>query len=291
MADAFIFDHVRTPRGRGKPDGSLHGITPIQLAAQALQAVRDRNELDTALLDDIVLGCGSPIGEQGADIARGAALVANFDESVPGQVLTRVCASGREAGYQAAARGTSRPVEWRQADAMQLPFEDAVFDVVVCQFGVMFFPDKAKAFAETRRVLTPGGAFVFNVWDRIDENELADTVTTALASVFPDDPPRFMARTPHGYGDCDVICRDLLAGGFAAPVQLDTVTMRSVAPSARVAGVAFCQGTPLRAEIEARDPAGLEKATDAAAKAVAGRFGAGAVSAKMQAHVVTVTRD
>ena len=192
---------------------------------------------------------------------------------------------------QAAARGTSRPVEWRQADAMQLPFEDAAFDVVVCQFGAMFFPDKAKAFAETRRVLTPGGAFVFNVWDRIDENELADTVTTALASVFPDDPPRFMARTPHGYSDCDVICRDLLAGGFVAPVQLDTVTMRSVAPSARAAGIAFCQGTPLRAEIEARDPGGLEKATDAAAHAVAGRFGAGGVNAKMQAHVVTVTRD
>ncbi|MDH4105503.1 MAG: acetyl-CoA C-acyltransferase, partial [Gammaproteobacteria bacterium] len=75
MADAFIYDHVRTPRGRGKPDGSLHSITPIQLAVQTLQAVRDRNHLDTALLDDVVLGCVSPIGEQGADIARVAALV------------------------------------------------------------------------------------------------------------------------------------------------------------------------------------------------------------------------
>jgi acetyl-CoA C-acetyltransferase len=104
MADAFIFDHVRTPRGRGKPDGSLHGITPIQLAAQALQAVRDRNGLDTALLDDIVLGCVSPIGEQGADIARVAALVAEFDESVPGQQLNRFCASGLEAVNNAAAQ-------------------------------------------------------------------------------------------------------------------------------------------------------------------------------------------
>jgi acetyl-CoA C-acetyltransferase len=104
MADAFIFDHVRTPRGRGKPDGSLHGITPIQLAAQALQAVRDRNGLDTALLDDIVLGCVSPIGEQGADIARVAALVADFDESVPGQQLNRFCASGLEAVNNAAAQ-------------------------------------------------------------------------------------------------------------------------------------------------------------------------------------------
>ena len=85
----------------------------------------------------------------------------------------------------AADIGTARPVEWRQADAMQLPFEDAEFDAVVCQFGAMFFPDKAKAFAEARRVLRPGGVFLFNVWDRIDENEFADMVTTALAAVFP----------------------------------------------------------------------------------------------------------
>ena len=102
---------------------------------------------------------------------------------------------------RAAAVGTARPVEWRQADAMQLPFADGAFDAVVCQFGVMFFPDKAKAFAEARRVLKPGGVFIFNVWDRIEDNEFADVVTTALAPVFPADPPRFLARTPHGYHD------------------------------------------------------------------------------------------
>lgn len=104
MADAFIFDHVRTPRGRGKPDGSLHGITPIQLAAQTLQAVRDRSELDTSLLDDVVLGCVSPLGEQGANIARVATIVAGFAESVPGQQLNRFCASGLEAVNNAAAQ-------------------------------------------------------------------------------------------------------------------------------------------------------------------------------------------
>ncbi len=104
MADAFIYDHVRTPRGRGKADGSLHGITPIQLAAQALAAVRDRNGLDTSLLDDVVLGCVSPLGEQGADIARVAVLVAGYDESVPGQQLNRFCASGLEAVNSAAAQ-------------------------------------------------------------------------------------------------------------------------------------------------------------------------------------------
>jgi SAM-dependent methyltransferase len=102
---------------------------------------------------------------------------------------------------QAQAVGTKRAVEWRQADAMQLPFQDGTFDAVVCQFGVMFFPDKIKAFSEIRRVLRPGGVLIFSVWDRLAENEFADTVTSALATVFPADPPRFMARTPHGYHD------------------------------------------------------------------------------------------
>jgi SAM-dependent methyltransferase len=124
---------------------------------------------------------------------------------------------------QAAAIGTKRPVEWRHADAMQLPFPDATFDAVVCQFGVMFFPDKAKAYAEARRVLRPRGVFIFNVWDRIEENEFADTVTTALESVFPNDPPRFMARTPHGYHDRSTIERDLANGGFTVPPQIITV--------------------------------------------------------------------
>jgi ubiquinone/menaquinone biosynthesis C-methylase UbiE len=102
---------------------------------------------------------------------------------------------------QASATGTTRTVEWRRADALHLPFPDGTFDAVVCQFGVMFFPEKSEAFAEARRVLTPGGVLIFNVWDRIEENEFADTVTAALESVFPEDPPRFMARTPHGYHD------------------------------------------------------------------------------------------
>src|SRR5260221_3152969 len=120
---------------------------------------------------------------------------------------------------RAAAVGTRRPVEWRQADAMQLPFQDGTFDAVVCQFGVMFFPEKSKAFAEARRVLRPGGVFMFNVWDRIEENEFADTVTTALEPLFPEDPPRFLARTPHGYHDSPTIARDLANGGFTKSAQ------------------------------------------------------------------------
>lgn len=189
---------------------------------------------------------------------------------------------------EAAAIGTARPVDWRQADAMRLPFGDGSFDLVVCQFGVMFFPDRPAAFAEARRVLRPGGVFLFNAWDRIEENEFADAVTTAVGSLFPADPPRFLARTPHGYHDPATIERDLARGGFAARPLIATVAARSTAASARVPAVAYCEGTPLRNEIEQRDPARLGDATDAATEAVARRFGRGPVDGKIQAHVVTV---
>jgi ubiquinone/menaquinone biosynthesis C-methylase UbiE len=189
---------------------------------------------------------------------------------------------------QAAAVGTPRGVEWKTADALQLPFADATFDAVVCQFGVMFFPDKARAYAEARRVLRPGGVYIFNVWDRLAENEFADVITTALAAVFPDDPPRFLARTPYGYYDRAQIERELRQAGFTNPPQFDTLPARSRAPSAQSPALAYCQGTPLRSEIEARDAARLAEATDAAARAIAQRFGSGAVDGKIQAHVIAV---
>jgi len=184
--------------------------------------------------------------------------------------------------------GTARPVEWRQADAMQLPFGDASFDAVVCQFGVMFFPDKTRAFAEAHRVLRPGGALLFNVWDRIEENHFALTVTDALAQVFPENPPRFMARVPHGYHDRATITRDLAQGGFAAKPEILTVTAESHAASPQIPAIAYCQGTPLRSEIEARGASRLAEATRVAADALTQRFGSGAIEGKIQALVVSV---
>jgi SAM-dependent methyltransferase len=190
----------------------------------------------------------------------------------------------------AAEVGTSRPVEWREADATRLPFADGEFDAVVCQFGVMFFPGKAKAFSEARRVLGAGGVLLFNVWDRIEENEFAHTVTVALEGLFPDDPPRFMARTPHGYHDRAIVAHDLLDGGFTSPPQIQTVAARSKATSPQIPALAYCQGTPLRNEIEARDKSRLGEATELAATAIARRFGPGAVDGKIQAHIFAVER-
>jgi ubiquinone/menaquinone biosynthesis C-methylase UbiE len=187
---------------------------------------------------------------------------------------------------QAAKRQQAGTVEWKQADALALPFAGGSFDAVACQFGVMFFPDKVQGYKEARRVLRPGGRFLFSVWDRIAENEFADVVTQALAEVFPGDPPRFMARTPHGHHDVERIRQELKVAGFA-DAAIDAVDARSRAPSARHVAVAYCQGTPLRNEIEARDPTRLAEATDAAAAALASRFGPGPIDGKIQALVVT----
>ena len=190
----------------------------------------------------------------------------------------------------ASAVGTRRPVEWRQADAMQLPFPEARFDAVVCQFGAMFFPDRIKAYSEARRVLRPGGTLLFNVWDRIEDNEFSAAVTAALRGMFPDDPPLFLQRTPHGYSDTRAISTDLAGAGFTAKPRIATVTARSRASSPRIPAVAYCQGTPLLNEITARDPSRIDEAVDRAAAAIAARFGNGAVDGKIQAHVIWIGR-
>lgn len=177
-------------------------------------------------------------------------------------------------------------VTWRQANAMSLPFESAGFDAVVCQFGVMFFPDKPAGFAEARRVLKPGGRFLFSVWDRIEENEITAVVNAAVAAAFPDDPPAFMARTPHGYHDTGRIRDELRAVGFTG-IGIETVTLRSRAASPADPATGFCQGTPMRLEIEARDASRLGEVTDLAAEALARHFGDGPIDGKIQAHVVT----
>ncbi len=185
----------------------------------------------------------------------------------------------------AARQSADGRIVWRQADAQALPFEDAAFDVVACQFGAMFFPDKVQAYKQARRVLKPGGRFMFNVWDRISDNEFADVVTEALAAVFPGDPPRFMARTPHGYHDVERIREELAAAGFAT-ISVDALEVKSKAASPRDPAVAYCQGTPLRNEIEARDASRLEDATNRAAEALAHRFGPGPIEGRIRAFVI-----
>jgi ubiquinone/menaquinone biosynthesis C-methylase UbiE len=190
---------------------------------------------------------------------------------------------------RASGQLSSPRVTWRQADAQSLPFPDSQFDAVVCQFGVMFFPDKPQAFAEARRVLKPGGRFLFNVWDKIEENEFADVVLRSVATVFPDDPPMFLARTPYGYYDLAALKSQLRTAGFSTVVA-ETVTRESSSPSALAVAIGFCQGTPMRNEIESRAASRLVEATEVAAAAIARRFGTGPVKGRTRAHVITAAR-
>jgi ubiquinone/menaquinone biosynthesis C-methylase UbiE len=189
--------------------------------------------------------------------------------------------------FAAAQPGLER-VSWRQADAQRLPFDNGTFDAVLCQFGVMFFPDRVAGYREARRVLRPGGQFLFSVWDRLAENEFSQIVANAVAALFPEDPPQFLTRTPYVYHDADVIKRELSAAGFTR-IAIETVARRSRAASPREPALGLCCGSPLRSEIEARAADRLEAAIDAATAAIAARYGTGAVDGKIQAHIVTAS--
>jgi ubiquinone/menaquinone biosynthesis C-methylase UbiE len=191
--------------------------------------------------------------------------------------------------HAAAKQGTNDRIKWQQADAQNLPFDSSFFDVVFCQYGVMFYPDRVKGYTEAYRVLEDDGSYIFSVWDKIEENEFADIVTQTAAKVFPDDPPRFLPRTPHGYHDFATIKDELAVAGFSS-VSIDTVAEVSRAPSPRHPAIAYCQGTPLRNEIESRNANLLDQVTNLAAQAITKSYGVGPVEAKIQAHIVTAVK-
>ena len=176
---------------------------------------------------------------------------------------------------------------WRQADALGLPFDDGRFDVVACQFGVMFFPDKPAAHAEARRVLEPGGSLFLATWGPLDGHDFEVAVTAGLDRIFPDDPPRFLHSVPHGYADLAVVVADLRAGGLDV-VSAETVTVEGRAASAADLATGYCTGTPLRAEIDARGD--LTAAISAVAEELERRFGSGPMVGRMTAHVVEAVR-
>lgn len=167
-------------------------------------------------------------------------------------------------------------VQWRVADAMRLPFEAHSFDVVACQFGAMFFPDKVAGYVETARVLRPGGAFVFSVWDRIETSAVADVVTKALCNAAPGESMDFLSRTPHGHSDVQRLERDLEAAGYQN-IRIEPIDGTS-RTTAHDGAVAYCQGTPLRNAIE-QSSLTLEHATRIATEALVATFGAGTFDA------------
>jgi ubiquinone/menaquinone biosynthesis C-methylase UbiE len=186
----------------------------------------------------------------------------------------------------AAARIGDRGAAFRQADAMSLPFEDHSFDAIVTQFGVMFFPDRVGAYREARRVLRPGGAFLFNVWDRLDQNPVSDVIQQSVAELFPDTPPSFLRRVPFGYHDTARIESDLREAGFGR-IESETVRKRSRIGSASAAATGLCRGSPLAAEIEAHGPDALDRAIENVSAALERLEGPDGIDAPMSAHVFT----
>jgi SAM-dependent methyltransferase len=186
----------------------------------------------------------------------------------------------------AAAKRSDSAIVWRQADAQALPFDGGSFDAVVCQFGVMFFPDKAKGFSEARRVLKVGGRFLFAVWSDLERNELPRVNAGAIATMFPDDPPTFMRRVPYGYNDENTICAQLREAGFT-DILIDRVNKTLNVPSAHDYAYGATQGGPLRNEIEKRDPKSLDRATEIATEAIAKHFGSSSFSVTSQALFIT----
>lgn len=184
----------------------------------------------------------------------------------------------------ASLQGYGGQVSFRQADALALPFDNDSFDVVVCQFGVMFFPDKQQAYREARRVLKHGGTYLFAVWDEIAANAFVTVVRQALDERFPTDPSRFMVRTPHGYHETQAILAALRQAGFSTAAA-ETVAKMARAPSAASAAIGYCQGTPLAGEIEAREPGGLQAVTEAVTSALGDRFGQGAIQGDIRAQI------
>jgi SAM-dependent methyltransferase len=226
----------------------------------------------------LVVACGTGVDTRAIAAALPSEVSITATDLVPGMV------------ERAQRSGASRHVVWDVADALALPYDDATFDVVVCQFGAMFFPAKADAFRQAARVLRPGGRLELAVWDRIDDNDFASTVAGAVRGRFPDDPPAFLDRLPYSYHDPDVIVADLVAGGLEPPAAVERVGHRARAATPEVVATAFCGGTPLRDQLQAGGADRLGDAIDAAARALAERFGAADLTGRTAALVASATK-
>ena len=209
-------------------------------------------------------------------------------QCTPGVAITSTDLNPPMLNLAAAKPGMDR-VRFQVADAQALPFPDGAFDTVICQFGVMFFPDRVAAYAEALRVLAPGGRFLFSTWDSLVHCPVPCTVLAAVAAALAQPGPWFIERTPHGYHDVDLIRRDLQAAGWTE-IRIETLALAGRANSAQSAAVALCQGTPMRDELAALGDGAIATAIEAGTAAIARQFGDGSFEAAHQAHIVEALR-
>lgn len=179
-------------------------------------------------------------------------------------------------------------VTFQTADACSLPWKDASFDIIVCQYGIMFFPDKVKAMKDARRVLAPGGTYLFNIWDSFEHNPIPRTAHETLTALFPANPIPFLAKFPFGYSDRVEIERVTRAGGFQN-VRLETVGFPCTAPNASDAARAWIDGTPVSAGLVERGAPDSTQIKRDVESALAARFGAAPCKSTMRAIVGTAS--
>ena len=213
-------------------------------------------------------------------------LTERLDRALPD---ARIVATDLNPAMLDQARHRLSHVHLEPADAQKLRFGDASFDVVACQFGVMFFTDRAAAQREAHGVLRPGGHYVFSVWDRIDRNPASKAVSYAVAALFPHNPPRFLERTPFGHHDTAILVEELRAAGFGA-IDVASLSLPNGRVTAHEAAEGLCRGTPLSVEINAHGDDAMPRAIAAAVAALAPLLGPdGRLDAPMAAHILTAT--
>ena len=189
----------------------------------------------------------------------------------------------------AAARPAIADLLFQQADALDLPFEDGSFDLVVCQFGAMFYPDKVQGHSEAFRVLRGGGHYLLAIWDRIERNVLSNLANESMRKMFPDNPPQFMTRGPFSYHDPERIERDMHEAGFST-VEIETVTLPSRSPSADDGARGLVYGSPMGVELQEYGPGALDRVFEELSTAARQYEGPAGFEAPMSAHVVVATK-
>ena len=219
------------------------------------------------------------------ELAAGTGVVTRALLGLPG--VESVVATDLNSAMVDTGRQGAPGAEWQVADALDLPFPPGSFDAVICQFGIMFFPDKVAGLAEARRALAPDGTCWFSTWGPLASHALESAFTAAARAVLPDDPPNFLETVPHGYADASRLAADADAAGFSQ-IAVETVTLHSAPIAPRDAAVAYCTGTPTRAALEARGD--LVTLTEAIADELTKTFGDTAISGEMTAHVLRARR-
>ncbi len=248
------------------PDAYDRSLVPVMFRPYAVELAQRVADLEPARVLEIAAGTG--------------VVTEKLLETLPHGTVTAT-----DLNPAMVAVGSSRApgAKWQQADALELPFPDAAFDLVLCQFGVMFFPDKPAAFRQARRVLTPTGRFLFTSWDSLQTNTFAAALVDSLKRVFPEHPPTFVAAVPHGYSDLAIITADLAEGGMQV-LAAETLTLQGRADSAADFARGLCTGSPLRFALEARGDLG--QITEMIAEDMEARLGPGPVFGQLAAHVV-----